>query len=333
MKNKFLIIFFSSIIVSCAKKEVIPEKIVTNNIADYKIELITTLTGHERYVFYTDFSKDLKYLATGSADQTVRIWDCQTWKVLKVIDEKSYEIWGVPLMFSPDNRILAIGSFDNLKILSVENNFIELGIAFAHKRGIQSLFISSDSKYVLTAGADGIIKVWKLPGLEEYSSIKANSGEVWSVCISPDDKYAISGGQDGSLKVWTFPNLELVKNINYHKLPLEYVRFSNNGKMILGASADSTISVWKFGSYSSPYKILKGHTGSVLVALFSFNDNYVISGGDDHTVYFFDLQSGEIVNQIKDHSGDIMTLSISPDGKYLATGSRDRTVKIWSISL
>ena len=334
MKKSILIIhiFLIFVFLSCAKKEILPEKPV-NNPVDYKIDLIKTIKGHERYVFYTDFSGNQKYLATGSADQTVRIWDTKSWNELQVISEKSYKIWGIPLMFSPDNKLLVIGSYDHLKILSVDSNFVEINSVFAHKRGIQSLYVSSDNKYVATAGVDGEIKVWKLPNLEEFSSIIAHPGEVWSVCISPDNKFAISGGEDGFFKIWSFPDLKLIKSIKYHKLPVEYVRFSSSGKMFLVADADSTISVWKLGLYSSPYRVLRGHTGSALVAIFSLDDNYVISGGDDHTIIFYNLSNSEVINQISDHFGDIMTLSISPDGKFLASGSRDRTVKIWSINL
>ncbi len=343
---KFFLLFL--ILFSCSKPGIITKEnnyynTVTNSdiAAKYNklannypvgIKQIAELTGHSKYVYYVEFSKNQKYLASGSADRTIRIWDCKSWSNIKTIQEGYQELWGIPLDFSYDNKYLAIGSFDTLKIISLDNDFKEINSKFAHKKGIQSIIVSRDNKFIITAGADGELKIWTIPDLERYNSVKGHTGEVWSISISPDNKIIISGGEDDYLRLWKFPSLELIKSIKYHKLPIEYVEFSNNGKFFLQACSDSTISVWRTGDYNSPYRILKGHTGSVLVAVFSKDDRYIISGGDDSTIYVFDIRKGEIVDQRKDHNGDVMSLDISTDGKFLASGSKDRTIKIWSIS-
>lgn len=284
------------------------------------------------YVFSVDFSPDGKLIASGSADKTVIINDCATWQPVKTFKESYYDIWGIPVKFSPDNNYIIYGSYETLKIASARNNYADITNTYAHFKGIQSLDASPDGKYIISAGVDSQLRVWSIPDLKPVSGVKGHENEVWSTCISPDGKFAISGGEDGFLKIWKFPSLELISAVKYHTSSIEYVSISPGQKYILCASADSTIGIWKWGLYDAPYRILSGHKGSVPVAIFSKDDSLVFSGGQDDNITVFDIESGSIIYNFKAHNGDVLCLCLNNDGSLLASGSRDRTVKIWRIN-
>jgi WD40 repeat protein len=61
-----------------------------------------------RYVWKVVFSPDGCYLASGSWDSTVKIWDVKTGKELKTLRGHAGFIYG--LAFSPDSRWLATAS-------------------------------------------------------------------------------------------------------------------------------------------------------------------------------------------------------------------------------
>jgi WD40 repeat protein len=290
------------------------------------------LDEHTQYIFSVNFSNDGRLLASGSADKYVIIWDCMAWQPLKKIKESYYELWGIPVKFSMDNNYLAYGSYETLKLVSLTNDFEELTNVHAHDKGIQSLDISSDNRYIITAGVDSQLKVWNIPDLRQISSVKAHEKEVWSTYISPDARYAVSGGQDGYMKIWNFPELTLDRSVKFHNASIEYVSISIGLKFVLCASADSTVSVWKWGEYDAPYRILKGHSGDVPVALFSNDERFVITGGQDDYIMIFDIESGSMVYSNKAHTDDILSLGVNQKGNLLASSSRDRTIKIWQIT-
>ncbi len=325
----FFLFFFS-----CGTPVKDHEKLNVNSerLADFGLKLEKELLGHTRYVYCLDFSPNQEYLASGSADETIRIWDTRSGKEKRTIEESYKELWGIPVRFSPDGNYLAAGVYEKLKLYDAQSNFNERASCDAHKRGIQSVSISPDNKYVISAGADGEIKIWSIPDLKLVSSRMAHSSEVWSVSVSPKGDFLISGGEDGSFKVWKIPSLELFKDVKFHILPIEYVRYSKSGNLFLVASADATVSVWKKGEYNGPYRLLKGQLGGVLTADFSPDERFVFSGGEDDTIYVYELKTAEVIYRLKEHYGDVMSVVVSPDGSFLASGSRDRSIKFWKLS-
>src|SRR5207253_5574532 len=70
----------------------------------------SSFKGHTGLVFSVAFSPDGKVLATGSFDNTVKLWDFATGKELQTLKGHTSSIYGVA--FSPDGSLLASGSQD-----------------------------------------------------------------------------------------------------------------------------------------------------------------------------------------------------------------------------
>ncbi|MFM6515812.1 MAG: WD40 repeat domain-containing protein, partial [Microcystis panniformis] len=70
-----------------------------------------TLTGHSGVVLSVAYSPDGRYLASGSQDKTIKIWEVATGKELRTLTGHSG--WVNSVVYSPDGRYLASGSWDN----------------------------------------------------------------------------------------------------------------------------------------------------------------------------------------------------------------------------
>ena len=103
-------------------------------------KLFRTLLGHSAVVWRVAFSPDSKMVATGSGDNTVKLWTLEG-KLLKTLKGHTAGVWGVA--FSPDGQIVASGSVDNtIKLWKLDGT--ELTTLRGHTAAIREIAISRD---------------------------------------------------------------------------------------------------------------------------------------------------------------------------------------------
>jgi WD40 repeat protein len=76
---------------------------------------------------------------------------------------------------------------------------------------------------------------------------------------------------------------------------------------------------------------LQGHTEAVFWAAFSPEDDYILSGGADHTIRMWDIESLECLKVFEGHSDEVRALAFLPGGRRFISGSFDMSIKVWDI--
>ncbi|HMG76447.1 MAG TPA: serine/threonine-protein kinase [Pyrinomonadaceae bacterium] len=120
--------------------------------------LTRILTGHTDAVWSIAFSPDGKTLASGSGDQTVKLWDVQSGTLKQTLPQES-AVYVVA--FSRDGTMLAMGSYDSkVKLWNLESRTLQQTLT-GHEGGVFALAFSPDGKTLASGGVDKTVKVWR----------------------------------------------------------------------------------------------------------------------------------------------------------------------------
>jgi WD40 repeat protein len=123
--------------------------------------------GHDGAVTTIAYSPDGRYLASGSSDNTAKLWNVANLSCLKTF--AGHSSWVKSVCFSPSGKILASGSFDeSVRLWDVEAAAAAAaapvdGSCLRNLSGrhhmILSLSFSPDGRTLASGGSDGIVRL------------------------------------------------------------------------------------------------------------------------------------------------------------------------------
>jgi WD40 repeat protein/serine/threonine protein kinase len=294
---------------------------------------VRTFRGHEGWVLSVAFSPDGSRLATGSNDQTVKVWEVATGRELRTFQGNKDRV--TSMAFSPDGKRMATGgSQDNtVKLWDVVSGK-EL-LTFQGKDGMSVFSLAFNSDGTRLARGDGSLKVWDVASGDELCWL----GRGFTVALSPDGTRAatseggVSGGNvnDGfDITVWDVKNRKKLGNLRGHNARVTTMAFSPDGNRLASGSFDKTVKVWDSAN-GKELRTLQGHSNWIMTVTFSPDGTRLASGSSDQTVKVWEESSGKELRTFRGHNNWVTTVAFSPDGKRLASGSSDQTVKVWDV--
>ena len=284
-----------------------------------------TLVGHAGHVSSVAFSPDGQRLASGSHDQTVRIWDCATGKELFALNGHAGLVWSVA--FSPDGQRLASGSHDQTVKIWDSATGKELFALKGHAGAVRSVAFSPDGQRLASGSQDQTVKIWDCVTRKKLFALKGHAGQVTSVAFSADGQRLASAGFDQTVKIW---DSATGKELFALKGRIS-VAFSPDGQRLASGSDDQTVKIWDSVT-GEELATLKGHADGVYSVAFSPDGQRLASGSRDQSVRIWDSATGKELFALKGHAGEVYSVAFSPDGQRLASGGWDQMVRIWDIA-
>ena len=202
-----------------------------------------TLGGHANSVNGISFSPDGKMLASGSGDNTVKLWNTTTGKEIKSLTGHTNGVNGIS--FSPDGKMLASGSSDNTVKLWDTTTGKETKTLTGHTNSVFGISFSPDGKMLASGSGDNTVQLWNTTTGEEIKSLTGHKNEVNGISFSPDGKMLASGSSDNTVKLWNTTTGKEIKSLTGHTNGVNGISFSPDGKMLASGSGDNTVRLWR----------------------------------------------------------------------------------------
>ncbi|MBZ0278326.1 MAG: TIR domain-containing protein [Anaerolineae bacterium] len=294
------------------------------------VDLVSSqqFAGHIGAVTSAAFSPDGRYILTGSADSTARLWETNSGAEVRRLVGHTSGVTSVA--FSPDGSYILTGSADSTARLWETNSGAEVRRLVGHTSGVTSVAFSPDGRYILTGSADGTARLWETNSGAEVRRLVGHTSGVTSVAFSPDGRYVLTGG--GTARLWDVATGVEIRQFAGDALSVTSVAFSPDGRYILTGSDDSTARLWEINiSSKTELRQFIDDTGSVNRAVFSPDGRYVLIGSDG-MVRLWEVTTGKIQSyRVSGVAASIYSVAFSPDGRHALFVDENRSIYQWDI--
>ncbi|KAL5485796.1 hypothetical protein ACEPAI_6838 [Sanghuangporus weigelae] len=319
-------------------------------------QCIKILREHTGPVKSVSISPDGRFIASGSDDQTIRVWDTDSgrsiWsfdvgsrvkfvafsldskqivssavdETIRVVNVDAGELVSGPFKvdelktasYADGNRVILVQDY----ILYFENGEL---VSVLVEDDIRYLAVSSDGKFVL--GSKGI---WNAGTGKRVSEFDVDDALAYAV--SPDGKRVVTGSYNGIVVVWNDRGELVTGPFKAHSSDVFSVAFSQDVKRVVSGDWDGSIAVWDADNGRIIWGPFNEHTLSIMSVIFTPDGKRVISGSHDDTIRIWDVGSTDaVLGSLEAHAGSVISIAFSADGKRFVSGSEDNTIRVWDV--
>ena len=196
-----------------------------------------------------------------------------------------------------------------------------------------------NGSHVLTAGADGKIKLWNATTGANERAFDAGDKPVQAVTVARNNLYVAAGGADGTVRIFNLADGKLLAAFPAPG-PVHGLTFSANSQMLADACEDGSVQTWSIGQPQNglplSVDLIKpaqsyAHAGAANEAVFAPDGNTLYTAGADKLVKQWKVAS-EAPTKSLQHPNFVDAVAFDKTGALLATGCHDGKVRIWDVA-
>jgi WD40 repeat protein len=302
--------------------------------------LLRTLKGHTDNVSCVAISGNGQCMATGSYDETIKIWDRKSGQLMCTIKDHTGSVFG--LCLSKDGSRLVSGSSEHdLNVWEINNRETPMMLLTlkGHTDVVSAALFSPDDKKIASASGDKTIVIWSAQSGEQLLTFRGHQAWVFCVAWSPDGTVIASAGDEGGLIIiWDAATGTVLRKLQRKQDTCGLILclvFGATSRELYSGSVDSIITGWKFEEDPSNVTIvthrLRGHTGAVCSISVSPDKRHIASTSNDKTVILWDVATSKQIQVFKGHTDFVLSVAWSPDSQSIVSGGCDKSVRIWGV--
>jgi WD40 repeat protein len=279
------------------------------------------------------FSPSGQWLAMGTSDRTVRVWQVDNGSEVRQMRCEGCENYAGAIAFSPDSRWLAIYADRSLQVREVWTNKEVARVV----PGVGPVAFSPNGRLLTTWTGENTITIWEItpePEMAQLAREVTSEPEInerigaSAVAFDSDGTWMASGRGEHTVQVWEATTGRTLAQVE-HRGPSELpVALSVNGQWLATFDENGTVQVWEVATGQQIPNLAPEDP----VQAISFSpDGTRLAVASGNRVQVREVKTGQLVAELP-HAGQVWAIALSPNGRQLATASDERTVQVWEVT-
>lgn len=290
---------------------------------DLKTGEIRRMSEHQGSIFTALYSRNGRYIATGSFDNTLSLMDTTNGTVVRRYGFRDTVSW---TDFSPDLRNIAVSSWDsNARIFPLvpsRNRVVAKGSA-----AMKMALFSNDQQAIVALEDNGTVHVNALAEQTPRQPPTMLDGSLHA--LSPDATRIAYVNAKGQLLVHFIDHLTPDQRFDGHTGAIEAIRFSPRGTHMLTIGRDKTARFWDLTAGQPPL-VIPSIDENTSIAI-SLDNSYVALGNRKGMIRVITTATGA-EKLFSSHVNKVTALTFLSDGKRLISGGSDHTLRVWDLA-
>ncbi|HEY3184297.1 MAG TPA: TIR domain-containing protein [Gaiellaceae bacterium] len=289
-------------------------------------------SGRDDEIANAAISPHARLLATSDSG-ALRLWRLRDGKPVGKLKVNG-DAWAV---FGSDDDSLLVSDGLTTVLWSVSDG--RTTTLAGHESFVNSLGLSRDGSFAVTAGDDGTARVWD-PYEGTATILRGHRGPVLDVWPDGRKGRLVTAGADGTVRVWDV--VRRAASFKGSEDGMSAVAFSSNGRVLAAADADSSARLWdvRTGRLVHRLDAVAALTRSAPLpddAIPLMNDLAFASGGrlvtagDEGGLIVWDIAKEKPLRLLVHHGPSLNGVAVGGHGRMAVTTDEGGTVRLWNL--
>jgi WD40 repeat protein len=297
--------------------------------------LLRQIDAHTDWINTISWLPKRGIVITASHDQTLRLWDADSFALRRTIAGYQGEVYSAIPDFG-EQTLATIGGRERrtLKVWNLDQMVLPDRLG-DESTPIFDVAISRDQRRIAAVSGDGRIRLWDQASGRLRWERRPGAGQLFAVAFSPAGDLVAASGEGREVYLWESASGTLHEILEGHTGQIHGLAFSPEGRWLASASDDRTVRLWDPRSGQLRHR-LTGAAQDLHSVTFRPDGRELATGSADGKIYLWSLPEGRdqpsLRRQIDAHRGWVWSLQYARDGQSLLSGSGDWTAAVWNLA-
>ena len=275
---------------------------------------------HGDAVYDVAFSPDGSTLASGSYDNSIRLWRVDDGEPIGILRGHTDQVFRIA--FSSDGNSLASCSGDGTTIIWDLASKSKRSVLSTHRDPMLDVVYSADGQMMATAGSH--IQLW-LQGCEVWST--PHTDAFFSIALSPAQKQLACGSRN-LIQIHSIDSAQVRRRIELDGGMVYQLQYSPDGTWLASASSNGVLALRRTTDYSI-HRSVNADVSALFTTSFAPDGKTILTAGRERVIRQWSVPDLKPVAQWRGPEETVLAVTLSPDMKSMAAGSYDGKILLW----